>query len=158
MNMDPGWKTGPSFASPSPAATERWGEELGRRIERGLCLCLRGPLGAGKTLLVRSLCRGLEVEEEVLSPTFVLYEEFQGRLPVVHLDLFRMEYEREIEELGVLDRLDGSWVVMVEWGERSELLGRFYDAEISIEVAGPESRILRVRYRPGWEELFQGAS
>src|SRR5678816_1623458 len=72
----------------SEAETARFGAELGECIEHGTCISLVGPLGAGKTVLVGGLCRGLGIEESVVSPTFILLETFQGRLPVVHVDLY----------------------------------------------------------------------
>jgi len=116
----------------SPKATESLGAALGRRITRGGCVALVGPLGAGKTVFVRGACRGLGVDEDVLSPTFILLEEFEGRLPVAHLDLYRLEHESEIEQLGVFDLLDGNTVVLVEWADRSELL--MADADIVVEI------------------------
>src|SRR5512139_4265386 len=85
----------------SAAETARVGEELGACLEKGVCISLVGPLGAGKTVLVGGLCRGLGIDEDVVSPTFILLETFEGRVPVVHVDLYRLEHERELDELGI---------------------------------------------------------
>ncbi len=122
------------FRSKSEADTEAFGRGLGKSIRGGLCVSVIGPLGAGKTVLVRGICEGLDVEDDVLSPTFILCEEFSGRLTVLHLDLYRLEHEKEIEELGVFDRIGSDCVILAEWGDRSDyLLGRS-DLVIKIEV------------------------
>ena len=121
-----------STRTPSQADTVSLGHAIGERIEGGLCIVLVGPLGAGKTTMVRGLCRGLGVDDAVLSPTFILYEEFEGKRRVVHVDLYRLEHEREIEELGVFDLIGGDSVILVEWGDRSETLMAHADAVIHI--------------------------
>lgn len=129
----------------SPEETGRLAELFGARIDRGLCILLSGGLGTGKTVFVRGLCRGLGVDEQVLSPTFTLYEEYRGRLRVVHLDLYRVEHESEVEALGVFDLMGEPDVVLaVEWGERSETLSARADAVIKIAYAGDSGRDIRV--------------
>ena len=126
----------------SEADTARFGMELGECIEHGACVSLVGPLGAGKTVLVGGLCRGLGIRESVVSPTFILLETFQGRLPVVHVDLYRLEHERELEELGVFDYLANGAVLLAEWGDRSPRLAEMAEVEIRIEGAGSERAII----------------
>lgn len=126
----------------SAAESMRLGESIGRRIECGLCISVVGPLGAGKTVLIAGVCRGLGVVEEVLSPTFVVLEEFEGRLPVAHVDLYRLEHESEVDELGVFDRIGGDTVILAEWGDRSELLTSQSDAVVEmVPISGGERRI-----------------
>ena len=130
------------------AETERFGAALGERIRGGACVCLTGPLGAGKTVLVKGLCRGLGAVDAVTSPTFILMESFVGRLPIVHIDLYRLEHEREVEDIGVFDLLDDATVVIAEWGERSPLLYDAADIEICIEPEGEDARLLTVFATP----------
>ena len=125
----------------SEADTARFGAELGACIEQGTCVSLVGPLGAGKTVLVRGLCRGLGIDDHVVSPTFILLETFEGRLPVVHVDLYRLEHERELEELGVFDYVRDGAVLLAEWGDRSPRLHGMADVEIKIEGTGGERSI-----------------
>lgn len=120
----------------SRAETANFGAALGARIRGGACVCLVGPLGAGKTVVVGGLCRGLGVSDPVVSPTFILLETFAGRLPVVHVDLYRLEHERELEEIGVFDYLGSDTVLLVEWGDRSP--GVFAAADIAIEIHSGE--------------------
>jgi tRNA threonylcarbamoyladenosine biosynthesis protein TsaE len=104
---------------PDEAATERLGERLGRLARPGDVLALSGELGSGKTTLVRGLARGLDVPPEVpvVSPSFTLINEYPGRLPLYHLDLYRVE-AGEQEWLGLEEYLYGPAVVAVEWAER----------------------------------------
>jgi tRNA threonylcarbamoyladenosine biosynthesis protein TsaE len=125
----------------SEADTARFGAELGECIEQGTCVSLVGPLGAGKTVLVGGLCRGLGIDENVVSPTFILLETFQGRLPVVHVDLYRLDHERELEDLGVFDYLRDGAVLLAEWGDRSPRLHNLAEVEIKIEGTGSERSI-----------------
>lgn len=129
---------------------------MGLGVREGLCVALVGSLGTGKSVLVRGICRGLGVEEEVLSPTFILFEEYAGRLPVIHLDLYRLEHEREIEEIGVFDRLGDGSVLLVEWGDRSRRILDASDVVIHMEMAGDTSRRIVVRYTEVLSGLFEG--
>jgi tRNA threonylcarbamoyladenosine biosynthesis protein TsaE len=108
------------FISHSPAETERLGEGWGRRAAPGWVIGLSGDLGAGKTRLVQGLARGLGVQAPILSPTFALVNEYrEGRLPLFHLDLYRLDTLEDILAVGLdeyLWRLDG--VTVVEWFER----------------------------------------
>ena len=124
----------------SSAGTERLGAAVGERIDAGMCVCLTGPLGAGKTVLVAGLCRGLGVTDAVVSPTFILLETFRGRLPVAHVDLYRLEHERELDEIGVFDYLGTDTVLVAEWGERSPHLLAAADLAITIDPAGGDRR------------------
>jgi len=137
----------------SAAETARFGQELGECLGEGVCVSLVGPLGAGKTVLVGGLCRGLGINEAVVSPTFILLETFEGRVPVVHVDLYRLEHERELEELGAFDFLANGAVLLAEWGDRSPRLQGIADVEIHIEGSGDE-RTISVHAVPELAEAF----
>ena len=145
-----------TITTASERATTEFGASIGRRIGDGLCVSLVGSLGTGKSVLVRGICRGLGVGEDVLSPTFILFEEYRGRIPVVHLDLYRLEHEREIEELGVFDRIGNDTVLLVEWGDRSPRLLDESDVVMSIEMAGATGRRIVVEYSDRLAALFEG--
>ncbi len=101
--------------------TDRLGQALGRLATPGTVLRLRGPLGAGKTTLVQGVARGLGIDDArgVRSPSFALVRVHdEGRLPLVHVDLYRLDDPDELLELGLEEWLDGEALVAVEWFER----------------------------------------
>lgn len=103
----------------SRSQTERLGHVIGSSLTDGEVLALTGPLGAGKTALVRGIAAGLDVPpESVSSPTFVLAHEYHGRIPLVHIDLYRLRTVAEAESIGLDDYLAGSAVVAIEWADR----------------------------------------
>ncbi len=114
-------KTAHVFLSDSPAATLRFGKRLGGKIAGGGVIALVGELGCGKTLFTRGLCAGLDVpEKEVNSPTFAFVNEYRGRLPVCHVDLYRINNIEDGFEIGMLDylaRAEDS-VIVLEWAEK----------------------------------------
>ena len=137
------------------AETARFGAALGERLDAGACVTLVGPLGAGKTVLVRGLCRGLGIDEPVISPTFILLESFSGRVPVLHVDLYRLEHERELDEIGVFDALGTDTVVLAEWGDRSAHLNEVSELEIRIEPGAEEARTITVSTIPSLTARFK---
>jgi tRNA threonylcarbamoyladenosine biosynthesis protein TsaE len=103
----------------SPLETERFGRTLGRVLQGGEVLALVGELGVGKTALVRGVASGLNVRPaSVSSPTFVLIHQYHGRLPLIHVDLYRLRTESEAENIGLHEYFDGSAVTAIEWADR----------------------------------------
>lgn len=132
---------------------------LGERLDAGATICLSGALGSGKSVVARGLCRGLGVAEGVLSPTFILFEEYSGRMPVVHCDLYRLEHEEQVADLGVFDRIGDGSVVIVEWGERSPQLLAAADIVIALVVTGvngENDRAITVHMTPALAEHLTG--
>ncbi len=124
----------------SASETQRLGRDVGLKIRSGQCIVLVGSLCAGKTVLARGLCRGLGVSEDVLSPTFILYEQFEGRLTVIHIDLYRLEHESELEALGVFDQIGRNNVIVAEWGDRSDTLMASSDLVVTIYPRDEQTR------------------
>lgn len=112
--------------SASPESTVALGEDFGRRAQAGWIVALRGDLGAGKTQFARGIARGLGATDRVHSPTFALLNEYRtGRLPVYHLDLYRLETPAAIASAGLdeyFSQRDG--VTVIEWFERLEAAGQ----------------------------------
>lgn len=98
-------------------------------------LALHGPLGAGKTQFAKGFAAGLGVREVVLSPSFTLMAEYEGRLPLFHLDLYRLGSDAEAYEGGLLDEREAGGVTLIEWGER---LSEAVDPErFEVSIASP---------------------
>lgn len=111
------------YLTTSDAQTQALGAALSERLQPGDLITLSGPLGAGKTTFIQGLARGLGVPSPVTSPTFVLIIEHEGRLPLLHLDAYRLETKcyDAIRDAGVTDFLDRTDAVkLVEWPERIE--------------------------------------
>ena len=110
-----------TFLSNSPATTFSFGRRVGEGLGVGSIIALIGELGCGKTLFTKGICAGLGVPERyVNSPTFVLVNEYGGRLPVFHMDLYQLGTESDVIELGIIDYLTRaeSGVMIVEWAEK----------------------------------------
>lgn len=111
------------FLTHAPEETRRLGEELADWLAPGDVVALRGPLGSGKTQFVLGACARLGVATRAGSPTFTLVNEYEGgRLPVAHVDLYRIAAPRELAELGLEEYFGGDGVCFVEWAERAEPL------------------------------------
>jgi tRNA threonylcarbamoyladenosine biosynthesis protein TsaE len=130
----------------SPDETQALGERLGRVLSAGDVVSLVGELGAGKTCFVQGLARGLGVAQgrRVASPTFTIVNEHPGRLTLYHVDLYRLEDERELEEIGLSDYLEGGGVCVVEWFDRFPHLRPPDRIDLTLEITGEESRNLSV--------------
>jgi len=103
----------------SPAETEKLAELVGKKVHEGTVLCLEGDLGAGKTLFVQSLARTLGVTGEVTSPTFNLMNVYEGICPIYHFDLYRLESEEELEDIGFFEYTEEpEGIVLIEWADK----------------------------------------
>jgi tRNA threonylcarbamoyladenosine biosynthesis protein TsaE len=135
----------------SVGGTLALGETIAELLRAPKLVVLRGPLGAGKTTLVKGIAAAIGAsEDEVSSPTFTLVQEYRGRRTrLVHLDLYRLETEQELESVGLWEMADAADVlVMVEWGEKFASVMERVDAEIAMEPGENETeRMLRVRWR-----------
>lgn len=120
----------------------RFGEALAQRLRPGDVLALSGGLGAGKTTLVRSIVRALHGADTATSPTFTFRHRYvaEGRAPIEHLDLYRLDEPHELVELGLEEAFDGDAIVLIEWWERAPALlpKRYYT--IAIEGSGTAAR------------------
>jgi len=126
----------------SPGETERAGTVLGKQLRAGDIVLLTGELGAGKTTFVRGVARGTGSRAQVASPTFQLVRVYPGRVQLAHVDLYRVENEAELADLGLEELAEGGAVV-VEWGERLDVDGA---AHIEIEHLGGDRRLIRTRH------------
>jgi tRNA threonylcarbamoyladenosine biosynthesis protein TsaE len=143
------------FETHSSADTVEVGRQLVRLLEPPKFLILRGDLGSGKTTLVKGIAQALDAAEpdEVTSPTFTLIHEYTGtrdvdgrKQPVTlyHLDLYRLEGERQLESLGLDDLMTPDSIVLVEWGEKFKSVVKRANGEIFIQSTGGDARRITV--------------
>jgi len=148
--------------SGSPEDTESIAAAIGAMLSTGDVIVLTGDLGAGKTTFVRGLARGLGVALGVKSPSFAIHLRYPGRIPLHHLDLYRLNEARDLAELGLEDVLEQDGVAAVEWGERLKnwipdraLTVTFEDlggTRRRLRIEGPASLIARLQDQ-GWEHV-----
>ena len=146
-----------ALASESPDRTLAIGRRIGSLVPRGTVLSLEGGLGAGKTLIAKGICAGLGVSGEVVSPSFVLAEEYAGIFPVFHFDLYRLESLDEVARIGLFDAIDDRNVVIVEWGDRLPAGSLDSDVWIVMEITGDRSRAITIEGRGGFLDEFEGS-
>jgi tRNA threonylcarbamoyladenosine biosynthesis protein TsaE len=131
----------------SAEETIAFGRELATRLEPPKIVLLRGDLGAGKTTMVKGIAQGFHAaeQEDVTSPTFTLIHEYRGpEVAVYHIDLYRIDTEKELATLAIDDLIDDRSVVVIEWGEKFERFRRERDVEVTITRRGENEREIRV--------------
>jgi tRNA threonylcarbamoyladenosine biosynthesis protein TsaE len=133
-----------TFDSNSVEDTRRLGERMGALLRDGDVVLLSGELGAGKTVFVQGIARGLGFERSVSSKSFVLLGEYPGKITLYHADLFRLEAPEEVAELA-LEEISADGVLVVEWPERAgdEVLPEEH-VRVEFEVTGEVTRTLRI--------------
>ncbi|HVB54230.1 MAG TPA: tRNA (adenosine(37)-N6)-threonylcarbamoyltransferase complex ATPase subunit type 1 TsaE [Candidatus Acidoferrales bacterium] len=140
---------GVKVRSQSPDATRALGRQIGAGLQAGDCLALSGELGAGKTVIAQGIVAGAGGGEDVRSPTFLLAVIYQGRIPLHHLDLYRLEGGCDLRSLGIDEALvDGA--VIVEWPERAT--PDWFTGRIALEIASATERVIQLELRDGLRE------
>ncbi len=128
-----------ALESSGPEETRRLGEALGHAAKAGDVVLLSGELGAGKTVFVQGMARGLDFQGPVSSKSFVLLGEYVGRITLFHADLYRLESPAEVEDLA-LEEIGRDGVLVVEWPERGNTVLPGESLTLHFEVSGPETR------------------
>lgn len=153
-----------TFVSREPRDTQELGRLLAAVAEPGTVVALSGDMGAGKTCFAQGVGEGLWVAGPIVSPTFVLVAEYEGQLPLLHADLWRLE-RGEAEQTGLEEALE-SWrgVALVEWADRFPellpwdhlrvlLLHREAGRELRVEATGPRHEEILFRWKERWDAL-----
>jgi tRNA threonylcarbamoyladenosine biosynthesis protein TsaE len=110
-----------SVITSSTEQTEEVGRVLGTMLEAGDLVCLFGDLGAGKTHFSYGVAQGLQVQDQyITSPTFTFVNEYQGRIPLYHIDLYRLKDPSELESIGFEEYIDSDGATVIEWAERAD--------------------------------------
>ena len=127
-------------------ATLAFGRALGKRLQPNEVVALVGPLGAGKTHLVRAIAEGLDISDSraVSSPTFTLIHEYEGRLPIFHFDVYRLKSPAEFLDLGVAEYFEAGGVCLIEWADRVLEYLPTKRITITLEITGETSRQLTI--------------
>jgi tRNA threonylcarbamoyladenosine biosynthesis protein TsaE len=133
------------IVSTSAEATDAAGERLGQTLGSGAVVALTGELGAGKTCFVQGLVRGLGATVRATSPTFVLVNQYQGRVPIHHVDAYRTDSMTEMIDLGLLDLMDGEGVTIIEWADKLTPLLPPEAIRVHIAGVGDEPRRITIR-------------
>ena len=145
-----------SLMSNSHSFTNSIGIRLGQLAQPGDVFLLSGDLGAGKTCLTQGIARGLGIEGYVRSPTFVLVSQHQGRLPLYHMDIYRLGGLEEVLDLGLEEYLLGVGVSVVEWADKSMEAFQQPFLMVSIEISGVNERGLTFQaYGQRYESLIR---
>ena len=142
----------------SAAETTALGERLGRLADAGDLVCLWGDLGAGKTQLAKGIARGLGIEDTVNSPTFVLMSQYRGRLPLFHVDLYRLADAADALAGGVVDERQVEGLTVVEWPDRMGVVLPAGRLDVRISGTGDEPRTIElVAGRAGYRRYLEAA-
>lgn len=106
-----------TYITKSPEETEKLGEKLSAGAKAGDVFCLSGDLGTGKTAFAKGFARGLGIKDHITSPTFTIINQYEGRLPLYHFDVYRLENEDELLGIGADEFFYGEGVCLIEWAE-----------------------------------------
>jgi tRNA threonylcarbamoyladenosine biosynthesis protein TsaE len=135
------------FTTHSADETIHLGKQLARDLKPPQLVVLHGELGAGKTTLVKGIAEGFQAasQDDVTSPTFTLIHEYRGpKVNVFHIDLYRIDTQRELDTLGIDDLFGDSNVILIEWGEKFPRFERERDVEIRFERLGENERKITI--------------
>ena len=143
----------------SPEETQELGRSLGELAQPGDTFLLVGELGTGKTCLTQGIAWGLGIEEYTLSPSFVIIRELYGRLPLYHIDLYRLDDIEEVADLGLDDYFSAGGVCVVEWAEKG--LGLMPEEHLLIEISYLSDTERSLELRPSgqrYRDMLKGLS
>jgi tRNA threonylcarbamoyladenosine biosynthesis protein TsaE len=132
-----------TFETHSADETTELGRQLSADLKPGTIVLLRGDLGAGKTTLVKGIAEGFHaaLADDVTSPTFTLIHEYRGpEATLFHIDLYRVDTQRELDTLAIDDLMDANTILLIEWGEKFDRFANERDVEIAIEHLGGDDR------------------
>ena len=128
----------------SEEETRKIGRAIGRSLLPGDIICLVGELGSGKTTITQGIAQGLGVQGSVSSASFKLINEYKGRIPVYHFDLFRLDKLSEVEELGYREYFYNQGVTVIEWAEKMRPLWPEKRVEIELKIISDNNREIKI--------------
>jgi tRNA threonylcarbamoyladenosine biosynthesis protein TsaE len=137
-----------TFQTHAAEETTGLGRQLAAELKPGSIILLRGDLGAGKTTLVKGIAEGFNAAEAeaVTSPTFTLIHEYRGpEVTLYHIDLYRIDTQRELDTLALDDLMEPNTILLIEWGEKFDRFRKERDVEIAIEHKGADDRVIQFK-------------
>ncbi len=129
----------------TPLETEELGRRIGEKLRKGAVVSLRGSLGAGKTVISKGIARALSIGEAIVSPTFTLVQEYEGREKLYHLDIYRLSGEDEFESMGGEEFLYPDGITLIEWSEKIDSMLPDGTVFISITINDDLSRSIEIK-------------
>ncbi len=129
----------------TPRETEELGRRIGEKLRKGAVVSLRGSLGAGKTVIAKGIARALSIGEAIVSPTFTLVQEYEGREKLYHLDIYRLSGEDEFESMGGEEFLYPDGITLIEWSEKIDSMLPDGTVFISITINDDLSRSIEIK-------------
>ncbi len=132
------------YISHNTEETIEIGKKIGEMCKAGTVISLRGSLGAGKTVIAKGIAKYLKIEESIVSPTFTIIQEYNGTLPLYHMDLYRISGCDEFEMLGGEEMLYGNGITLIEWSEKIEEMLPEETIFIDIEIKENLDRIITI--------------
>lgn len=129
----------------SQEQTKKLGDKLARKLRPGSFVGLSGPLGSGKTTLIKGICKGLGVKELVRSPYFVIMTQYPGKFKVYHFDLFRLESADELSSVGYEEYFYGDGICLVEWAEKAKKLLPRERIDVFLRIVSESEREIRIK-------------
>ncbi len=135
-----------AFRTHSPEETQEIGVQIGTQLRPGDVVALIGDLGAGKTCLTQGIAQGVGVYQDqiVNSPSYILINEYEGKIPIYHIDLYRLERLEDIVALGLEDYLEGDGICVIEWGDRMDELLPESHIQVTITAEDESTRAVEV--------------
>ncbi len=137
----------------SSADTMKLGKRLGNLLYRPEIILLTGNLGTGKTIFVKGIARGLDITDNVNSPSYTLIKEYEGRLPLYHMDLYRLDDEKDLYNIGFEEYLNDDGIVVIEWPELAREFLPSHCIAIDIKIGKDNNREILIKAR---EEIKKG--
>lgn len=130
----------------TPEEMTQWGRWIGERLTQGEVLALYGGLGVGKTTLVRGIAEALHVQEPVTSPTYTIINEYEGDIPIYHIDAYRLRGSDDAFSIGIEDYLYGNGICIIEWAERIQEVLPEEAILVDISIIGETDRLLTLTH------------
>lgn len=144
------------IVSTSTSQTSELGYKLGKLCFPGAVICLNGDLGAGKTTMTKSIAKGLDVQDYVTSPTFTIVNEYEGRYPVYHFDVYRVSDIDEMYDIGYEEYIYSQGVCIIEWSNLIEEILPESRIEINISTKTQEERVIQIKaYGDNCKEILK---